>query len=77
MDAVRNVAETWPPSTSAKEKRRDRVLGKGVKHSFCCFARQRRPQQANALKTLSSSGETCGEFESKKEKGSVPDKNQG
>ena len=36
----------------------DRVLGKGEKKSLYCFARQRRPQQANALKTVPPLGET-------------------
>ena len=38
----------------------DRVLGKGEKKSLYCFARQRRPQQANALKTVPPLGETRG-----------------
>ena len=33
-----------------------RVWGEGEKNSFCCFAIQGRPQQANALKTVSSFG---------------------
>ena len=38
------------------------VMGEGEKDSFYCFARQRKPQQANALKTVSSIGKNCGEF---------------
>ena len=39
---------------------------KEKKNSFYCFARQRRPQQANALKTVPSIGKNCGEFYRKK-----------
>ena len=52
-----SVARTRPLSTGAKQKRRSRVLGEGKKHSFYCFARQRRPEQSNALKTGPSLGE--------------------
>ena len=44
-----NVAKAWPLSTSAKWKHGDRVWGEGEKDSFYCFARQKRPQQANTL----------------------------
>ena len=38
------------------------------KDSFYCVARQRRPQQANALKTVPFIGKNQGQFYSKKEK---------
>ena len=50
------------------------VLGGGEKNHF---ARQRRPQQANALKTVPSIGKYCGEFYSKRGKNRILDKNQG
>ena len=37
-------------------------MGEGEKDNFYCFARQRRPQQAIALKTVSHLGETGGWF---------------
>ena len=46
------VAETRLLFTGAKKKSGDRVLGEVEKNSFYCFARQRRPQQAYALKTV-------------------------
>ena len=49
---------------------------KEKKNSFYCFARQRRPQQANALKTVPSIGKNCREFFSKKEKNRFSYKNQ-
>ena len=63
---------------SAELKHRGRVLGKGEKNSFYCFAGQRRPQQANALKTVPPPPiETnCREFYSKKEKNRFSDWNQ-
>ena len=51
--------------------------GKRKKKKLYCFARQRRPQQANALKIVTSIGKNCGEFYSKKEKNRIPDKNLG
>ena len=63
-------------STSAELKCRDGVLGKGEKDSLYCFARQRKPQQANALKTVSSNGKNCEEFYSKKEKNRFLDRNK-
>ena len=57
---------------------RDRVLGEGEKNSFYRFARQRRPQQANALKTVPSLGEELqGVLSSKRRKNRVSGKNQG
>ena len=47
-----SVAETWPLFTGAEQKHRDRILGEVGKSSFYFFARQRQPQQANALKTV-------------------------
>ena len=38
--------------TGAEQKRGDRVLGEVEESSFYCFARQREPQRANALKTV-------------------------
>ena len=39
-------------------RNKESVLGKrGKKNSFYCFARQRKPQQANGLKTMPSLGE--------------------
>ena len=48
------VAQTQPLPTGAEEKHGDIVLDKGENNSFYCFARQRRPQQANALNTVPS-----------------------
>ena len=45
-----NGSEVGPQSTGAREKHGDRVLGEGEKNSFYYFARQRRPEQANAFK---------------------------
>ena len=49
-----NVVETQPLSTGAKEKQRQVKTEFWVKEKkiFYCFSRQRRPQHANALKTL-------------------------
>ena len=47
-----SVAETWPLFTGAEQKHRNRILGEVGKSSFYFFARQRQPQQANALKTV-------------------------
>lgn len=69
------VAEIWPLSTSAELKHRE-SLGKREKDSFYCFARQRRPQQANALKTVPSIGKKYEDFYSKKEKNRFSDRNQ-
>ena len=60
----------------AKKKRGDRVLGEGEKDSFNCFARQRRPQQANVLKAMPSIGKYCREFFSKKETNRFSDRHQ-
>lgn len=46
-----HAAETQPPST--KQKSGDRVLGERQRNRFDCFARQRRPRQTNALRTVS------------------------
>ena len=51
-----NVAETWPLSTGAELNLGDRVWSEGEKFSFYCSARQRSPQEANALKTVLSIG---------------------
>ena len=45
-------------------------MDEGEKNHFYCFARQRRPQQANAFKTVPSIGKNCRDFYSKKEKNS-------
>ena len=50
------VAETQPLSQGAEKKHEERVLGEGGKNSFYRFARQRRSQQANALKNVPSIG---------------------
>ena len=42
-------------------------MGKGEKDSFYYFARQRRPEQANALKTVPPTGKNCRELYSEKE----------
>ena len=47
-------------STGDKVKCGDRVLGEGENHSFYCFARQRRPQQINVLKTMPLIGKNWG-----------------
>ena len=49
-----NMASVHP-----KQKHGDRVLGEVAKNSFNCFARQRGPQWANALKTVGSTLESC------------------
>ena len=51
------------------------VLGEGENASFYCFARQRRPQQAKALKTVPSLGKNYREIYNKKEKNRFSDKN--
>ena len=58
------LVETWRQS-----------FGWRRKNSFYCFAGQRRPQQANAFKSMSSTGKNFGEFYSKKEKNRISDKN--
>ena len=50
---------------------------KEEKSSPYCLARQRRPQQANALKTVPYIEKYCREFYSKKKKNRFLDKNQG
>ena len=50
------VAKTQPLFTDAEQKHGDRVLGEVEKSSFYCFARQKRPQEASALKTVPSLG---------------------
>ena len=42
-------------------------MGKGEKDSFYYFARQRGPEQANALKTVPPTGKNCRELYSEKE----------
>ena len=46
------VAKTQPLFTGAEQEHGDRVLGEVEKSSFYCFARQRAPQLAKALKTV-------------------------
>ena len=46
------VAKTRPLFTGAEQEHGDRVLGEVEKSSFYCFARQRAPQLAKALKTV-------------------------
>ena len=48
------VAETQPLSTRSEKKKQRQSFGqrRKKKNSFYCFARQRRPPQANALKTI-------------------------
>ena len=75
-----SVAETRPLSTGAKENCRDRVLGEGENDSFYCFVRQRRPEQANTLKIVPSTGKNYGSFivkkKKKRERNSFSDRNQ-
>ena len=52
-------------------------MGGGEKKKHYCFAKPRRPQQANALKTGPSIERYFREFYSKKEKNMFSDKNQG
>ena len=47
-----SIAKTQPLYTGLELNLGDRVLGEAEKNSFYCFARQKGPQGANALKTV-------------------------
>ena len=52
-------------------------LGEGERSSFYCFARQRRPQQASALKTVPSLGDSRKVFSSLGVENRATDMDQG
>ena len=51
-DSKCSCCQNLAPVHCAKQKLGDRVLGEGGKDGFHCFARHRRPQPANAFKTV-------------------------